>query len=321
MKKYFDHISRLLFQPGAKETRQWYVYFIIIELLVISLIGIYAWNWAPYISRISDVVLPLGLAQYFDVTFMFNEFWPYLNAAVLTGALAAGFLRLNRYAYLVAVFCIHLQYISRYSLGEISHGSNMAGLCLLALAAAAITYGNGVEFRKLAFGLIIFFVGLAYTSAAVCKLIGTGPMWVDGRHLWLWIGERSVDVMSGDGAFELNLLQQYTIQWHWLATIILIIGLLTELIGVMAWSPVFRPYVILAIVGMHFGIEWTMNISFASYVYILILIGFPWYRLIGYLLDKLNSDNLNRAIDYLRTRGIDETPESVPVENAATATA
>ncbi len=309
MKGFFDHIARLLFQPDYRETRGWYIYFILIELLVVSLIVTYVWNWAPYIARISDVVLPLGLAQYLDVSFMFNEFWPFLNASILTGAVIAGFFRLNRFAYLVAVFCIHLQYISRYSLGEISHGSNMAGLCLLALAVAAITYGNGVEFRKLAFGLIIFFIGLAYTSAAVCKLIGTGPLWIDGRHLWLWIGERSIDVVSGEGVFELNFLQQYILQWHWLATIILFIGLFSELIGVMAWSPYFRPYVILIIVGMHFGIEWTMNISFASYVYILILAGFPWHRLIDYILNKTDSGGLNHFIDRIRMKRMATTAE------------
>lgn len=300
MKAYYDRIAKLLFEPDRKESSAWYVYFIVMELLVIGLIASYAWNWAPYIARISQVVLPLGLAQYIDVSFMFSETLPYVNAGVLTIALLAGFFRLNKYAYLIAVFSIHLQYISRYSLGEISHGSNMAGLCLLALAVAAIAYKDGVEFRRLAFGLIIFFMGMAYTSAAVCKLIGTGPLWVDGRHLWLWIGERSVDVMSQHGEFELNLLQQFTLQFHWLATLILVFGLLTELIGVMAWSSYWRPFVVFLLVGMHFGIEWTMNIQFSSYVYILIWIGFPWYKFFEWLLAKINSPALSKQLNSLR---------------------
>jgi hypothetical protein len=316
--RFIDYICNLLFQPGVKETRSWYIYFTLLELLIISLIVTYTWNWAPYITRISDVVLPLGLAQYIDVSFMFNDVLPYVNAVILTVAVIAGFFRLNRYAYLIAVFAIHFQYISRYSLGEISHGSNMAGLCLLALAAAAIAYGNGVEFRKLAFGLILFFMGMAYTSAGICKLIGTGPHWIDGRHLWLWIGERSVDVMSGDGAFELNLLQEYIIQWHWLATIILLFGLFTELIGVMAWSSYWRPLVITLLVGMHFGIEWSMNISFSSYVYILILVGYPWYRLIEYGLNRLNSPKLNSMIDRLKAKG-PETEQEQTLPGTVTA--
>ncbi|MCH8567656.1 MAG: hypothetical protein LAT67_05305 [Balneolales bacterium] len=305
--KFIDWISNMIFQPGQVESRGYYIYFQMLELLIISLIITYAWNWAPYISRIQDVVLPLGLAQYISVHFMFDDLLPYLNAGIITLACAAGFLRLNKFSYLIAVFAIHFQYISRYSLGEISHGSNMAGLCLLALAVAAILYKDGIRFRKFSFGMILFFMGLAYTSAAVCKLIGTGPLWIDGRHLWLWIGERSVDVLSADGSFQLNVLQEFTIQWYWLATIILFFGLATEAVGVMVWSSFFRPFIVLLLVGMHFGIEWTMNISFSSYVYVLILAGFPWFKLIDYALDRLNYSSLNNMID--RFQGDISTPE------------
>ena len=41
------------------------------------------------------------------------------------------------------------------------------------------------------------------------------------------------------------------------------------------------------LLGMHIGIVFTLNIYFGDYVYLLLLIGFPWDKLIDYLIAKL----------------------------------
>lgn len=122
------------------------------------------------------------------------------------------------------------------------------------------------------------FAGWGYFTAACCKLIATGIFWVDGRHLWLWLGEKSTDVLSQTGMFQYNFLQQAILNNYWLATIILIFGITTELLGPILWFQKTRAWMGLLLVGLHIGILHSMNISFDKYIYIIILVAFPWDR-------------------------------------------
>src|SRR5699024_11330105 len=114
------------------------------------------------------------------------------------------FFRKELYFFLLALLAMHLQYIARFSQGEISHGSNFTGTALMTLALAAIFFKNEAKLQKFALGLLIFLIGIGYSSAAFAKLIGTGFTWVDGRHLYLWIGERSNEVLSQNSTFQLH---------------------------------------------------------------------------------------------------------------------
>ena len=138
-------------------------------------------------------------------------------------------------------------------------------------------------------GFLYFFIGLGYTSAAVCKLIGTGITWPDGRHLLLWIAERKVDTISKLGGFDPNLLQELVLaDYHW-GTVILTFGLVTELLAFLMWWRRFRYPVVLLVVSMHLGILVTMNIFFAASTYLLLLLGLPWDRLIDRGLAKMEA--------------------------------
>jgi len=64
------------------------------------------------------------------------------------------------------------------------------------------------------------------------------------------------------------------------ASVILLIGWLTELIGFTMWWKKLRPYTTTLLIGMHFGITLTMNIRFDAFVMQLILVGYPWYMLL-----------------------------------------
>lgn len=129
-------------------------------------------------------------------------------------------------------------------------------------------------------GAVIFFVGLGYTSAFFSKLVASGIHWFDGRHLWLWIGEKSVDIISREGSFQLNFLQQLALSSTTVASVILLFGWLTELIGFTMWWKKLRPYTTSLLILMHIGITLTMSIRFDAFVFQLILIGYPWYILI-----------------------------------------
>ena len=64
------------------------------------------------------------------------------------------------------------------------------------------------------------------------------------------------------------------------ASIILLIGWFTELIGFTMWFKKLRPFTTMLLIGMHIGITMTMNIRFDAFVMQLILVGFPWYILL-----------------------------------------
>lgn len=265
-----------LFEPEREETTGEIVFFKLFELFVAAGTLYLAWTWGPYVQRISDVVLPLGIAQYLDVSFMFGNALPLLNAALISGLVVLGFFRVSRVAYLAAFLLLHLQYAARYSLGEIPHSSNMLGMTLLGLALATLVFQEARYRRRFTLGFTYFFVGLGYTLSAFCKLIATGLSWPDGRHLWLWIHEKSVDALSKTGAIDLNLLQELALSDHTIATAFLAVGLLTELCAWLMWWRRFRTPVVVAVIGLHLGIYLVMNILFYLSVIELLLLGFPW---------------------------------------------
>lgn len=266
-----------LFHLNREPTKGEALYFKIFELFIIGFVINYAWDWGVYIQQINGVVLPLGIAQYIDISFMFSNGVSLINAALMTIFVSLGFFRiLPKYSYLIAFALFHLHYVSRYCLGEISHGSNFIGMSLFTLALALFFFRDPVSYRRFTMGFIFFFFGLGYTSAAVSKLIGTGLTWPSGEHLWLWIAERSVDVRSSKGFFDPNIVQQWTQTSYFLATLSLIFGLLAEFFGFLFWFDKTRPYITVALIGMHIGVYLTMSIMFDVYIYELLIIGFPW---------------------------------------------
>ena len=280
-------LRRELFSDFAADTTGTHVYFRGLELFLLVYTVYFCWTWGGYIQQnISSVLLPLGLANYIDVSFMFAHNMALLNAALVGVLGLVGFFRLWRPAYLLALFAFHLQYVARYSLGEISHGSNLVGMGVLGLGLALLFFQNEEHRRRFTFGFLYFFIGLGYTSAAACKLIGTGITWPDGRHLLMWIAERKVDTLSKFGAFEPSFLQEMTLQDYRFGTLFLVFGLLTEAISFLMWWRKLRYVVVLLVIGMHIGIFLTMNIFFHASTYLLLLLGLPWHRIIDAVLER-----------------------------------
>ncbi len=276
-----------LFGDDAPETRGDRVYFRLLELFILVYAAWFCWDWGFYIQQnISSVLLPLGLANYVDVSLFFDHQVALINAGLVTLLGALGFFRLWRPAYLLALISFHFQYVARYSLGEISHGSNLIGMGVLGLGIALLAFRSESMRRRFTFGFLYFFIGLGYTSAAVSKLIGTGLYWPDGRHLLMWIGERKVDTLSKFGAFDPNVLQDLVLTDYRFGTAILLFGLFAEAVSFLMWWKSYRYPIVLLVVGMHIGIYFSMNIFFAASTYLLILLGLPWNRVIDALLSS-----------------------------------
>ncbi len=284
--KFLESLKKNLFRPDEPETTGQIVFYRMFEFFIVYFVIWFAWYWGVYIPNLGEVLLPLGIANYIDISFMFNSVMGIGNAILITLFVVAGFFRSSKYAYLIAMILFHFHYAARFSQGEISHGSNMVGAALFSLAIAHLAFTKTEYIRKFSLGVLIFFIGLGYVTAAFSKLIGTGPLWVDGSHLWLWIGERSTDMFSQHGHFDLNILQDYILEYHWLATIILTFGFFVELFGWLFWYQKTRPWAATLLISMHIGILLTMNINFPKYVYIMIILGYNWHVFIDYLLEN-----------------------------------
>ncbi|HLR32898.1 MAG TPA: hypothetical protein VK074_10430, partial [Fodinibius sp.] len=107
-----------------------------------------------------------------------------------------------------------------------------------------------------------------------------GLDWSNGYHLWLWMAEKKVDILSRSGSFQYNWLQQWAWQSWETATIILSFGWLVEFSGILICWKRLRPFVATALIAFHIGIVITMNIRFDVFIYELILLGYPWPLLI-----------------------------------------
>lgn len=270
------NLLRNLFDFDRPQTTGELIFFKGFELFLLLAVSNLAWSWGFYVLRISDVVLPLGMAQYVDIRFMFDHQLSLINASLITGLMLAGFFRLTRYAYFAGFLLLHVQYAARYTLGEIPHSSNMLGMTLLGLSVAMLIFSDDLHRRRFTLGFTYFFIGLGYTLSGFCKLIGTGITWPAGRHLWMWINEKSIDAFAKTGVLEFNLLQELALSSPEPATFFLTIGLLTELFAFLAWWKKFRMPVLVAVIGLHLGIYLVMNIFFKLSVYELVLLAFPW---------------------------------------------
>lgn len=279
---WYEKISRQLFEPDRRQTPGELVFFKLFELFVLFYTIKFSWEWGMYSQlRNMDVVLPLGMANYLDVSLLFDYNLALVNAALITLLSVASFFRMGpKWLYMVVMILFHLQYVTRFSQGEIPHSQNLIGMAVFCFAIGAWFFPGKRDMPRFVMGSVIFFIGLGYTSAFVAKLIGTGIDWYDGRHLWLWINEKSVDILSREGVYQPNFLQQMALEHTFVASLCLLFGWFSELIGFTIWWKKIRPLTTTLLIGMHFGITMTMNIRFDAFVFQLILVGYPWYKLI-----------------------------------------
>lgn len=269
-----------LFDFGRASTRGERLFARLYEALIGIWVLWHCWTWAAYIPRIDSVVLPLGIANYLDVSAFYNAPVAYGIAAGVTVLVALGYSRRAKWAYTGAIVGFHILYATRYSLGEISHGSNFVGTALLAFAIATVLFKDSEHaIWRFALGFSLFFYGLGYTTAGFCKLIGTGLDWPAAAHFALWVGERTIDVTSRDGVFEPTILQRVGLAYPWFGSLSLTFGLIAELAGVLLWFRRFRTPVLAGLIGMHIGIDLTLDIMFIYNILILALLAIPFTQL------------------------------------------
>ncbi|MBX2818904.1 MAG: hypothetical protein KTR29_04455 [Rhodothermaceae bacterium] len=295
-------LSRELFDYEREETTGEIIFFKLFELFVAYCTIQYAWAWGFYILRLSDVVLELGVAIYIDANLFFGNGLAMVVAGIITVCVLLGFFRISKWGYVIAMLLLHLQFAIRFTQGEIPHSSNVIGMTLMGLALGVFMFNDAKYRRRFTMGFTYFFVGLGYFMAAICKLIGTGIFWSNGKHLWIWIHEKAIDAFAYTGILDYNILQEVSLSSAFFATTILTIGLLSEFFAWAMWWRKFRTVIILAVLGLHMGIYLVMNIMFWQTFFELILLAFPFAVWIDKALDAYATSQTKNRINQIGLR-------------------
>jgi hypothetical protein len=270
-----------LFPYGRAETLGEVVRYQLLIAFLLSYGVYWAWEWAFFIRQIPGVLVPQGLAREVDLSFLVGSPLALANAAVITLCAAGSFWpSAARLCLPMLVLLLHIQYVARHCLGKVAHGSQYVGLGLLAAAIAVCCMPTPSAQRRFTLGTTQLLMGAGYVCAALSKLVARGSAWPDGHHLWLWIGETSVDQLSEFGAVHHNALQALCLEHLWLANTVLTLGLLTELCGFLLWLPASRTVITCLLIGVHLGIYFSLGILFEAYTLQLALVGLPLAALI-----------------------------------------
>jgi hypothetical protein len=264
-----------LFAPEAPETRGEHAHARAFEAVMVACVAAALWDWAFVIPHNLAVLEPAGIARYVDVSWMLQPGYAFANAALGSLLLGLGWMRAAPGAYLGALAALHLQYVARYCLGKVSHGSHLAALALLAFGVTDLLFRDAAPRRRAALGLCVLLFGIAYTLAGISKLAASGLRWPDGAHLTLWMHEKYVDELSSDGSAQWNAVQAALLAHRGLGTFGLWLGLLTELSAWSMWWRRPRRFVALGLIAMHTGIYVSMGILFLSNVALLLALSLP----------------------------------------------
>lgn len=286
-------LSEQVFDFDRAETPGELVFFKVFELFLLYAAIASAWEWGLYLERIEEVVLPVGIARHLDVSIMFGRWQGPLVALLVSGAALVGFFRASRFAWLVALGLLMWSYAARFCLGQIPHSANLIGMIILGLGLAHVAFDTPRLRRRFTLGFAVLSVGLAYTSAGVCKLVASGITWPHGRHLRIWIHEKAIDAFSKTGVWDLDGLQRLVLEHRALGTLVLGVGLATELLAFSVWWKKPRPFAIAALVVLHLGIFHLMEILFRLNLYVLVLLGLPWS---SWLDRMMQSPEVSRAL-------------------------
>ena len=287
MRTWFERASEQVFAFNRPETRGERLQFRCFVWFVLGSAVYFAWQWGVAIEGMRAGVVHIGLAQYLDLSFLYTPGAALVNAGLITLLALVSFAsptaRWNSATVPLLLVLLHLQYVARHALGKTAHGSHYVGMALLMLALAAWLMPTTTSRRRFALSGTAFCMGIGYVFAGLSKLSNTGPSWPSGQHLWMWIGEKSIDELAVDGAILLNPLQELSMSSWGLATAFLAMGLLTELFGFLLWFQRTRFAVTVALIGLHAGIALTLGIVFGHYMVQLALVGLP----LSLLFDRL----------------------------------
>lgn len=236
-----------------------------------------SWKWAFNFPR-EEVFYPafLGIAEFTGAPFV-SISAAYAVAAFITGfAVYAYAGRRPAVGYSLVFVLMHLLYVSRWVYGKPAHSDNMLGVTLLGLAAGAALFSSDEAHRiRGSLGLIFISVGLIYVLAGLAKLRTTGLGWANGLNLQIWIYESRIGEFAAHGNLEFSALQRFFLEHTTAGTVALAGALMTECAGFLVWFVRVRYLVLAAILAMHVGIWWVLDIRFTFFMIEVVILAVP----------------------------------------------
>lgn len=235
-----------------------------------------AMSWTIDLGTIHSVTTPTGIGTLVDLSPLYGTVVPWSIFAGIVVSLLVGVTGWSRHAYFVAVALLHLQFCLRFVHGKVPHTEHLLGLVLLGFGVAHVVTRDPVRFRRLSLEYATGALVALYFLAAVTKLAVTGPSWVDGANLALWISRKHLDVFSASGIEPHGYLADLALRSRLVGTSILSAGLLIELASPLAFVERFRRRMLLLFMGLHVGISLTLHIHFVNCLAILLTMAFAW---------------------------------------------
>lgn len=288
VRRLFDFQSPT--RPGEQS------YFRVIEYVVVIYALWAIFTWVDEARMWTQVVSATGVAQWITIDWMLRSAWALVAIGVTAViCLLLGLFRVLRQGYLTGFACVHLLFVARFSQGKVSHGDSLFGFLLLFLGLAYVLYTDDFARRRFFWGLAHFYLGFIYILSAFSKLIATGPSWVSGEHLWMWILERRVDIYSQTGMLVEDDLKSLLLENRLLATGFLSSGLFLEMCGFLLWLNRTRPVMTLVFVSFHFGVWLTLDIAFLRHALLLCLLGLPLEGALDRVLHRLRRRDLTKS--------------------------
>src|SRR5690554_5173866 len=105
--KFLDSLQTGLFEPDREVTPGELLFFKFFELFVLVYTLYFSWKWARYTElRNVEVILPLGFANYIDVSLFFDHGITYYLAGILTVLIVCAYLRLGSKWFYLIVFLL-----------------------------------------------------------------------------------------------------------------------------------------------------------------------------------------------------------------------
>lgn len=140
--RWYEKIAHQLFEPKRDVSPGELIFFKFFELFILFYTIQYSWKWGLYATyHNSEVVLPLGLANYIDVSLFFDTNIPIIIAVLVSIFAIISYFRIgSKWFYTVVLILLHLQYVIRFSQGEIPHSQNMIGLSVFCLAVGSVFF-------------------------------------------------------------------------------------------------------------------------------------------------------------------------------------
>jgi hypothetical protein len=265
-----------IFEFSRPVTKPDLIHFRVLEAFVCGAAIWASWEWALAISGQIATPALLGLAKVTGIPFV-SRTSAVLAATGITVCACSAFARIRpATSYTAVVGLMHLLYVSRWAYGKANHTDNMVGMTIVCLALGYALFRDD-EARRVrgVLGFVFVAIGIIYTFAGLAKLRTTGLGWANGAHLQIWIYEAHTGELARFGQSNFTALQTFLLEHTRIGSLLLAGSLAIECCGAAVCFARTRHFALLAMISLHIGIWFVLDIRFSFYMIELLILFVP----------------------------------------------